>query len=134
MSEMSEKQKEEMRRAAGSFNGEAQHFSDIEKVFAKDGFVFIKVKKRENDPAFGRKLTDKMFSIREAAGRARALNNMAHLFPEKDRKVAMDIVEATIAACKEAQAQAEKIIDKKSKPLITDAQGNPIVELPEDNR
>lgn len=108
--------------AEGSFQGESQHFSRIKKIYAKDGFVFVSVYPRKaTDDAMGKPLKDQMFSIREAAARAKGLNAMAHKFPQKDRDVAMEIVDNVIAACKEAQTQAEAIVDGKGKPIITQA-------------
>ena len=105
----------EQQADAGSFTGKNQHFSNIKNVFARDGFVFVQVKPAEQqETEMGNKLKDQMMSIRQAASRARNLNAMAHKLPEKDRKVAMDIVEAVIAACKEAKEQAEKIADGKA--------------------
>jgi len=115
----------EKQKDAGNFTGESQHFNNIKNVFARDGFVFVQVKpKDKQDIEIGNTLKDQMMSIRDAASRARNLNAVAHKLPEKDRKVAMDIVENVIAACKEAKEQAEKIVDGKgsiSEATVQDA-------------
>lgn len=113
---------QEKERATGTFDGEAQHFSSIKKIYAKDGFVFIEVydgAKVDKHDILGNKLKDQMMSIRDAAARAQGLNAMAHKFPKKDREVCMEIVENVIEACKEAQEQAGRIADGKSRSIIT---------------
>jgi len=109
------RESQEKAKEAGSFTGEAQHFSNIKRIFAKDGFVFIEVEaKNKQEGIHGNALKDGMLTIRDAASRATALNAMAHKFPKKDREVAMEIVDNVIAACKEAQIQAEAIAAKKN--------------------
>lgn len=110
----------EKQAATGVFNGTRQSFNRIKSIHAKDGFVFVSVYPLgEGDkPDMGNPLKDQMLSIREAAARAKGLNAMAHKLPKKDRETAMEIVDNVIAACREAQKQAEAVVDGKSKPII----------------
>jgi hypothetical protein len=116
---------QERAAASGTFTNEAQHFSRIREIFAKDGFIFVKVSDNRKEDSVdiigteGKVLKNQMMTIREAAARAKALNAMAHKFPPKDRAVAMEIVDNIVAACREARIQAEQIEDKKMQPAIT---------------
>lgn len=83
-------------------------FNRIKKVYAAGGHVIIEVYDREPDkdtPLDSVPISSKVLDVKAAAARARALNAMALKLPEKDGKVALDIVADTIAACKEAQEQ-----------------------------
>jgi len=91
-----------------------QSFSRIKRIYAKGGYVFINV-----DPTLipemhgGKPLQNQMLTVKEAAERARELNRMACVMTAADYKMIMEIVEATIRACKEAQQQLAAPPEKK---------------------
>lgn len=86
-----------------------QHFRRIKDVKADGGAVIVIVKDDADPSNKGEKLRNVAMPWRVAAQRARGLNDMAHVFPIGDRETAFAIVEATIAACKEAKVQEQRL-------------------------
>ena len=90
---------------------EKQYFSRIKDIKAIGGMVVIEVYKATKDvQAYmkGEAVKTTICSIKEAAQRARALNAMVVKTDMIDRPQAMEIVEAIIQACLEAQRQQLK--------------------------
>jgi hypothetical protein len=84
-----------------------QTFNRIRSIEARAGMVLVNIKE-DNDPNYiGRSLESQVWTIKQAAHRAKELNSIAHQLPEKDRKVAFDIVKDVIAACLEAKKQSQ---------------------------
>jgi hypothetical protein len=85
----------------------AQTFNRIRAIKAVDGMVLVLVDDKRMDAGV---MTDllkpTLMSVREAAERAQGLNRMIGKLPYKsDKDTAFEIVEATMAACREAQHQ-----------------------------
>ena len=91
------------------FTTSAQSFNRIKAIKAVSGMVLVLVDDERCDVGvMTQKLKPVLMSVREAAQRAMGLNRMIGKFPAKsDKDVANEIVEATMAACKEAQRQKE---------------------------
>ena len=95
-----------------------QSFNRIRDIRAVDGMVLVLVdEKRQDEGVQSAKLKPVLMSVREAAERAIGLNRMINKFPGKsDKDTAHEIVEATVAACKEAQRQKlDRRVAKKAK-------------------
>ncbi len=100
-------------------------FNRIKDIKAVNGQVKIEVYSKEPDEAGAKKLETQLLTIREAARRASALNRVLHKFPKKDSAIAYEIVEKTIAACREAQRQCrDKNIDPDNPVLARDQSWN----------
>jgi len=102
---------EHIPQAERVYDGERQHFNNIKSIEAVNGYVVFKIQGKPGEGDKGPQLFDKRLSVREAAERARSLNQMASKFPEKDRKVALDIVDDVIAKCLEAREQLVSLAD-----------------------
>ena len=95
-----------------------QTFNRIRNLRAEGGYVHVDVKEDHDKDYIGPELTTQVWTVKEAAQRAQALNRIAHKLPEKERAVAMDIIEVVIARCKEAQMQ---LMDPKIRPTMSPA-------------
>ena len=91
------------------FTTSAQSFHRIKAIRAASGMVLVLVDDQRCDVGvMTAPLKPVLMSVREAAQRAMGLNKMIGKFPAKsDKDSAHEIVEATMAACKEAQRQKE---------------------------
>jgi hypothetical protein len=94
-------------------------FNRIKEIKAVEGRVVIEVYDKPADEIGARKLESKTLSIKEAAMRAKALNDIVSQLPKKDGLVALDIVESTIRACQEAKKQSLSKNQDPSNPGLT---------------
>lgn len=94
------------------YDGERQHFNNIKDIKAVNGMVVIQVYGKKEKGDKGADLQDVVLTVRQAAERAASLNRIASKLPEKDRKVADDIVDQVIAKILEAREQVIAIGNK----------------------
>jgi len=88
-----------------STENEKQLFNRIKSVRAEGGHVIVDVKKGFDPSYKGRPLTTQVWTVKEAAARAKGLNELSKDLSTNEALIAMEIVTEVIAKCKEAQQQ-----------------------------
>lgn len=84
-----------------------QNFNKIKSIDAVGGHIVVTVYDKVDGEDKGERLTNQLWTIKEAAERASELNKIAHLLPEHEKKTALDIVEETIKKINEAKTQVQ---------------------------